>query len=926
MRPLQLAISAFGSYAGRVDIDFEQFGTQGLFLITGDTGAGKTTIFDAITYALFGAASGSSRSRDDFMFRSTYAEAAVPTFVELTFEYAGKRYAVRRSPRQLRPAKRGGGFTEQKAEASLYIGESAPVTDMKEVNARLTGILGVDFQQYSQIAMIAQGQFRELLLADTRKRADIFRSIFKTAGYLELQDQLQKDVAVLKDELQEKRRSALQYVGGARCSADGPHALELLVAKEKVAKDEMGIAEISELIGSIFQEEGEQEKQFSAKSRKLQQDIAALQKQLDDAALFVENTRKHGAAVQEKNRREKEVKPSLDAALSEAEKHQPEIDALASEIPQMELLMPKYSELTECLNAITRNREDVAANAEALKRANADCDHLDRTIRDKEKELQGIRDPGTEIAGKEARKKELLQLGKEVKDLLDAWGTHAAEAGKLPGLQQQVKDAEAERKTASDTYNEAYHLFIAEQAGYLAETLEEGMPCPVCGSVHHPQPAEKAPEAPSQAEVERAKAELDRKVEKLTAAVNALSAKQGELKATREGLLPRISVLFGNCAFEKVGEAVNRKKQEIKSEFESLKQQLGELENLKARKQTLEKELPDDREKLKKLGETRNGYVNRETELRAAEKNLAEKESALKKELSFPTEAGAQAALAGKRQRRKQMEDAIASAKKNLENYGRDMAALDGQLSELAKLIQTDPKVDAAAVEGQKNGLETEKKELDLRVQELHTDAEVNGGILDQVKGLMAALTEQEQEYRMKKSLADTAAGRLSGKEHISLETYVQTAYFERIIQRANIRFMTMSGGQYELRRRTTFSGNGQTGLELNVLDHYNGKERDVHSLSGGEQFKASLSLALGLSDEIQASAGGIQLDTMFVDEGFGSLDENSLQQALRTLNELTEGKRLIGIISHVAELKKIERQIVVTKDSRDYSRIDYRL
>ena len=176
----------------------------------------------------------------------------------------------------------------------------------------------------------------------------------------------------------------------------------------------------------------------------------------------------------------------------------------------------------------------------------------------------------------------------------------------------------------------------------------------------------------------------------------------------------------------------------------------------------------------------------------------------------------------------------------------------------------------------------------------------------------------------MKKSLSDTANGQLNGKERISLETYVQSAYFERIIQRANTRLMIMSNGQYELRRRTTYSGAAQTGLDLNVLDHYNGTERDVRSLSGGEQFKASLSLALGLSDEIQESAGGIQLDTMFVDEGFGSLDESSLQQALKALNQLTEGDRLIGIISHVAELKKIDRQIIVTKDNQDYSRISY--
>lgn len=214
---------------------------------------------------------------------------------------------------------------------------------------------------------------------------------------------------------------------------------------------------------------------------------------------------------------------------------------------------------------------------------------------------------------------------------------------------------------------------------------------------------------------------------------------------------------------------------------------------------------------------------------------------------------------------------------------------------------------------------------MDPAILALNTNNTINKGIIDNVKTTIDALSALEEEYRMKKNLSETANGQLSGKERISLETYVQSAYFERIIQRANTRLMVMSNGQYELRRRTTYSGAAQSGLELNALDHYNGTERDVRSLSGGEQFKASLSLALGLSDEIQESAGGIQLDTMFVDEGFGSLDESSLQQALKALNELTEGNRLIGIISHVADLKKIDRQIIVTKDNMDYSRISYK-
>ena len=225
----------------------------------------------------------------------------------------------------------------------------------------------------------------------------------------------------------------------------------------------------------------------------------------------------------------------------------------------------------------------------------------------------------------------------------------------------------------------------------------------------------------------------------------------------------------------------------------------------------------------------------------------------------------------------------------------------------------------------QKEAFEKEKREKEKEIRTLYTNNTINNKIIEDVNTTIDALSTLEAEYRMKKTLSDTANGQLSGKERISLETYVQSTYFERIIQRANTRLMVMSNGQYELRRRTTYSGSAQSGLELNALDHYNGTERNVRSLSGGEQFKASLSLALGLSDEIQESAGGIQLDTMFVDEGFGSLDESSLQQALKALNELTEGNRLIGIISHVADLKKIDRQIIVTKDNMDYSRITYK-
>ena len=374
MRPHKLTISAFGPYAGNVEVDFDKLGNNGLFLITGDTGAGKTTIFDAITFALFGEASGNAR--DDSMFRSTYAKPETPTFVELEFEYAGKQYKVKRSPKQLRPKDRGTGLTEKKAEAELQIGSGVPITDIKQVNAKLNEILGVDFSQYSQIAMIAQGQFRELLLADTKKRAEIFRNIFKTSGYLDLQKKLQENANEVYGKVQDLRKSAAQYVNGAVCHETNPHFAELLAAKENFKKGELSIDELTNLISTIHDEDVANKEELTTESQKLQEQIDALKKQLDKIKAYQTNKKRHDATVAERNRQEKEVKPALEQASAEAQKHQPEIDTLATEIPQMDLLMPKYKELTECEKKLKDNCRNTQANLEATSKAKKEHDVL----------------------------------------------------------------------------------------------------------------------------------------------------------------------------------------------------------------------------------------------------------------------------------------------------------------------------------------------------------------------------------------------------------------------------------------------------------------------------------------------------------------------------------------------------------------------
>lgn len=924
MRPHKLTISAFGPYAGKTEVDFDKFGTQGLFLITGDTGAGKTTIFDAITYALFGEASGSSRS--DSMFRSTYADPEVPTFVELQFEYGGRQYLVRRSPQQERPKARGTGFTTQKAEASLQIGDQPPITVVKDVNARLVEILGVNFSQYSQIAMIAQGQFRELLLAETKKRAEIFRSIFKTYGYLTLQKRLQEDANALYGEVQDMRKSALQYVAEAVCHENSQHATDLKAAKEKVRNDEMTIGELIELISTILSEEQQREKTLKEEQDKLGKKIEGVQKLLDAHKTYQKKKKEHDDALVEKERREKEEKPALEKKLEEAKSHQPEIKQLTNEISLMEQLMPKYADLSLCMTNLENTEKALKANGEESEKTAKSHESLKTDIAEKEKELKAINDqkPGEQKVLVETRIKTLSEENQNIKNLqLDIVAYNKAADG-LPVLQKQAKAAEESREKAARQHEQMLHLFIAEQAGYLAEELHDGQPCPVCGSTHHPQPAQKAPEAPTKAALDAEKKNVEKLQKQAEEAVKQYSSQVSALQSTQTALQSRISALLGECEFHDATMKIKSRQEEISNELNALNKSREESDKLIKRKKTLEEQLPDNKKELEELVQKKSQLEIDKTKLTANKTNLEEKKASLKADLAYPSEAEAKKVLHDKKKKKGELEAAITTADEKLSGYTERLAKLSGSIDALAKFIQEKPDVNVEEATQQKETLEREKEEKGKEIQTLHTNNAINLSIFNNVNDTLDQLSALEEEYRMKKSLSDTANGQLNGKERISLETYVQSAYFERIIQRANTRLMIMSNGQYELRRRTTYSGAAQTGLDLNVLDHYNGTERDVRSLSGGEQFKASLSLALGLSDEIQESAGGIQLDTMFVDEGFGSLDENSLQQALKALNQLTEGDRLIGIISHVAELKKIDRQIIVTKDNQDYSRISY--
>ena len=910
MRPITLTMSAFGPYAGKTVIELDKLGTNGLYLITGDTGAGKTTIFDAITYALYGEASGNTR--DVNMFRSKYAEPFTPTEVELTFEYAQKIYTVKRNPEYDRPKARGEGYTTEKANAELHYPDGRVVTKLKEVNKAIVDIMGIDRSQFTQIAMIAQGDFLKLLLASTEDRKKIFQKIFRTQCYYQLQERLKQQTGDLAKDYGKIGGSIRQYINGIACHPDDVLMLEV----DKAKKGELKNTEAVQLVEKLI-------KQDDAAQQKVLERIGELdkQKQKIAAQLAVAKNRKTTEEKQEKAKenlaRETQRLKRLETEKNEAAAHQPEVQKAVEAIAKLEAQLPEYAEMQKKQTERTGLQKALEELAQKIKTEAETADKLAQSIADLKAEQASLQNAGAAQAAQKAEKDRLAEQQKDLDALKKEYAAYQK-------LEAQLKKAQADYAQKSEDsgqkraeYEHKNKLYLDAQAGILAETLTEGVPCPVCGSLEHPHPAQKPENAPTKQELEICKA----KAEEAEAATQAASSKastcNGQVNTSRETLQACGQKLLGTDAVEEMERLCCEKQQQTAAALQKAEQQLKEIEKQLGRKAALDQLIPQKEGELEQCKKRRGCYETQQAgdgaKLQAAEKRLKE----LEEKLSYPSEAEANQALQQLREKKEAWEKAIQETQKAYDACEKNLAALKGTLEGYQKTLQGMEKVDVQAVLAAQAEADQQKAAWQAQKNEISDRLAVNGPILKNLQPQISQMEETEKRLQCVQALSDTANGRLSGKEKIMLETYIQMTFFDRIIRRANVRLMVMSGGQYELKRRVNAENNrSQAGLELDVIDHYNGSERSVKTLSGGESFKASLALALGLSDEIQSSAGGIRLDTMFVDEGFGSLDEESLEQAVNALVGLTQGNRLVGIISHVSELKnRIDKQIVVTKE-----------
>ncbi len=909
MRPLKLILSGFGPYAGTQILDFEALGTGGLYLITGDTGAGKTTIFDAITFALFGEASSDSRKAG--MLRSKYARPDAPTSVELVFSYDGKTYTVLRNPEYERAKSRGTGTTRQAADAQLTLPDGRIITRLKEVNTAIVQIIGLTREQFSQVSMISQGEFRKLLQADTKQRQEIFRSIFHTELYVTLQNQLKESTAQLKLQLESTQRSMQQYISGIQCGEASLLAQDVQTAK----KGSLLTCDVMALLEKLLAED-------RAAQALLDTSYTELEKQLEKHTARLTRAQAYAKAKAdlEKNRLEEAEKltqlEQAGAALEAARETLSEQEALSRQITQLELLMPSYDILDSKTRERMHKEKERAAAEKSQAAAESSIEDLRRELETIQAEQRALENISAEQERLFSRRKDITARQEDFQLLISIIGTFETQKQELGRLQQSYVEADCHSAGLLRIYEAKNRAFLQEQAGILAGTLAPGLPCPVCGALEHPSPAVKSEEAPSEADVRRAKKAYDDAQAATNQAAADASKQLGVVDSSLAEVRRQIALLLPQTDVSDARQAARDRVASLDSQLRELEQELQTAEQKALRKRELDGLLPRKEEAL--AGQTASLAALKE-QLAVLHSTLADTDlqiMELRQTLAFADKAAAQAEIRSLTQRRQALQAALTNAQAAHQSRREELTALRAAASQLERQLSEETSEDTVALEARKQALSLEKASVAGEQNILHTRITTNRAAQKSIAAKAAEMEALEERYGWTKALSDTANGNLSGKDKVMLETYIQTTYFDRILERANLRLRKMSGGQYDLKRRRSAANiKGQSGLELDIIDHINATERSVNTLSGGESFLASLALALGLSDEVQMSTG-IRLDTLFVDEGFGSLDSEALRKAYTSLSGLTEGNRLVGIISHVAELKeRIDKQIVVTKE-----------
>lgn len=922
MKPLKLTMSAFGSYAGKNVLDFTGQ-QQGIFLITGDTGAGKTTIFDAITYALYNQTSGGERNGN--MMRSQYAQPETETYVELEFLYRGQTYRVRRNPDyKITKTLKNGKIREQKVPHSveLTLPDGTVFPEKKNAtDAKIIEILGLTADQFSQIVMIAQGDFLKLLYTKSDERKMIFSKLFRTDIYWKIQENLRRKSMEMDERIQENDRAFEQEKSRImplpeREELPLDELVERLRERLKDALKEQNLrrANVEELNKKITKYE-EINKLFVSleKIRQTGRELEARQAESKERRQQIENARKADkvlVAEQQNLRQQQAVEQSAQAIAKMGETladDQEMFETLKTQLQEAEAKQKREAADTQKKMLAL---EQSFPSYEALQNARSEEQQAKKVWEDLGKTSEeSFHKKAAGIAALKEQQKRQEQIVEQTKKNWEQTSLSASEAAKH--------------------YEHMYEAFLKEQAGILAENLSAGCPCPVCGSTVHPDPAKLSDHAVTELEVEQAKKTRAAAEEKRDMAYAAFEAEKTEKQKLAQAVekeeadfvlaqtiakQQRKEAEQNYVSLQKIAEQI-REKLVYPSLAEAKKQYAAMQKALEA----AEQEIAKKRQKVSELAEAMNtlkGQKLAEEENQKTAKKLAvktEKEYAkLLEKSGFVSEETYHLAILPERSRSK--------LEREEKEYESQCLRQQSEQKLLEKQVSGKTYTDTTELNEQLKAEKQALKEAEKTYMELHTAYENDRSVLQNCAVYLEKGKKLESEDQIIKSLSKTANGRLSGSAKIDFETYIQRQYFKQIIHEANKRLLTMSNHQFILKLKEEANTGRKTneGLDLSVYSLVTDSERDVKTLSGGESFLAALAMALGLSDIVERSAGAIHPDMMFIDEGFGSLDAQSRQQAIEVLAELAGDSRMVGIISHVTELKEqIDRKLVVSRTDK---------
>ncbi|MBR0367616.1 MAG: SMC family ATPase [Clostridia bacterium] len=868
MKPLKLILSAFGPYAGETEVDFTQFGEDGIYLIAGDTGAGKTTIFDAISFALYGEASGGRQRRKSRSFRSDYASARVETFVELTFRHRHETWRIRRNPEYERPKKSGEGTTTQTANASLTNVASGEVIEgLKDVGEKVYEIMGLTQDQFTQTVMIAQGDFLKILNASSDERRALFQKLFNTSIYADLQWKLKDMNAACIREREDLNRRIVIAAGKIDPEPDFPEREDV----ERCKGDAKYADLLSECLSRLIETE-------RAARDKAEQDKKVAGEQADALIAAIEQ----GRAVNADFDALEKARAAL-AALLNRQSAMDDLEDRLGKARRAEKLKPDEALLSGNVEAIRRQQAELDAAAASVTSA-----------RDALPEAEA-RQKAAEARAPEADA--LLASARKLSDCVPVLKDLEKQQKKLERQRQQMARLLEASRQADTAYAAAKEGYYRSQAGLLAAELTDGQPCPVCGALSHPRKAQLTGDAVTREEMEEADRRHREAADALHRADNDLTAIQAAVDA-------------GAARLREMDVAAGETEKHLEARVADMEARARQYRD------TIEKSRNDCNDLRLRLEKSQTVVEQGQKRLAALLEEKGRLEGQFLEHLAAAGFEDAQAYRLSK------MPDKdVRDVEKRLRTYGEQRQSLSDQAANLDVKLNGKERIDLTGMERGQREYKAKKEAAEVSEAALVKKLALHEDAMAEIRSARRQQKRREAHWAVVRDLYNCCAGIAGGSRRAKLtfEAYVQQYYFKQVVAAANRRLSVLTDGLFTLRCKEEARDRvRQSGLDLDVLDRGTGQWRDVSTLSGGESFLASLALALGLSDVVQAQSGAIRMEAMFIDEGFGTLDDNALRNALRVLADLADGKRLIGIISHVRELEeRIEKQLVVIKTPR---------